>query len=56
MPDEDPKSEVRNPKQAQMTKIQNSKRARPALRFDHWDFGFVSGFGFRISDFLIILG
>ena len=42
------KSEIRNPKQIQITKIQNSKRF---WLFEHLNFEFVSNLGFRISDF-----
>src|SRR6266404_9878458 len=46
-----PKSEIRNPKQIQITKQENPKRdGVPVSDFLRWDFGFVSNFGFRISD------
>jgi len=47
-----PKSEIRNPKQIQNSKQKCSKHTQ--ARFGHWisEFGFVSDFGFRISDFL----
>jgi 4-amino-4-deoxy-L-arabinose transferase-like glycosyltransferase len=46
-----PKSEIRNPKeiQNQNPKIQNT-RGR-GFRFGYFDLGFLSDFGFRISDF-----
>jgi hypothetical protein len=50
-----PKFETRNPKQAQMTKAQNSKqttrRATAFLSFEVRSFGFVSDFVLRISCF-----
>ena len=52
------KSEYRNPKQIQMTKIQMTKTRRNlkynvvfVLNFENLNFGFVSDFGFRASDF-----
>jgi hypothetical protein len=53
------KSEIRNPKQIQMTKAQNSKqeqqlgssRERAVLDIRILDFEFVSNFDIRISDF-----
>lgn len=42
------KSEYRNPKQSQKTSNKNSKRI---LNFGHWNFGFVSSFGFNASSF-----
>jgi len=47
-----PKSEIRNPKQALMTEIQTPKRAGVAPRFDHLDFEFVSDFELRISNLM----
>jgi len=48
-----PKSEIRNPKQIRMTKIQISKLWwHKPVHFENSDFEFVSDFGFRISDFL----
>ena len=53
------KLEIRNPKQARMTQIQNSKRAvrgATAVRsFEFWSFGFVSDFEFRVSCFVLLL-
>jgi serine/threonine-protein kinase len=47
-----PKSEIRNPKQIRNPKEQNPKMARPNVSdLGHSDLGFVSDFGFRISDF-----
>jgi len=40
-----PKSEYRNPKQTQMTKIRNEFR-----KFENSNFEFVSDFGFRASN------
>jgi hypothetical protein len=53
------KFEIRNPKQIQMTKAQNSKqeqqlgssRERAVLGIRILDFEFVSNFDIRISDF-----
>jgi hypothetical protein len=49
------KSEARNPKQIQMTKIQSFKQS--SLAFEHWNFRFVSSWSeadaspdIRISD------
>jgi len=48
-----PKHEARNPKQIQRTQIQSTKREHgaPRLVLSSSDFGFVSGFVLRISDF-----
>jgi hypothetical protein len=46
------KHEIRNSKQIQMTKIQNSKQKRLLFwKFGHSNLGFVSDFDIRISDF-----
>jgi len=44
-----PKHEIRNSKQFQMTKIQN-ERKKMFGTFDHLDFEFVLDFDIRISD------
>jgi hypothetical protein len=56
---ENPEFEYRNPKQIPMAKMQMSQTAALGAadrRFDLriWDFGFVSSFGFRASDFYSI--
>jgi len=49
---ENPKPEIRNPKQIPMTKIQNSKQFFNSVwDIGIWNFGFVSDFDIRISDF-----
>src|SRR5437870_1808382 len=45
---ESPKSEIRNPKEARSPKSEKPLRRSPIWRSD---FGFLSGFGFRASDF-----
>src|SRR6266581_1041948 len=45
---ESPKSEIRNPKEARSPKSEKPSRRSPIWRSD---FGFLSGFGFRASDF-----
>jgi len=55
---ENPKHEIRNPKQIPKAENSKSQTATPrALMhgvavwdFPRWGFGFVSGFGFRASD------
>jgi hypothetical protein len=54
-----PKHEIRNSKQIQMTKIQMTKtktipthRIAFVLNFELWNFGFVSDFDIRISNLL----
>jgi hypothetical protein len=52
-----PKSEIRNPKQIrndEIGKFQNQEQARVYV-ISAWDFGFVSDFGFRVSDFGSVL-
>jgi hypothetical protein len=48
-----PKSEIRNPKQIQIPKAEMVKTIAGAAisNFEFPSFGFVSDFGFRISDF-----
>ncbi|HSV98967.1 MAG TPA: hypothetical protein VLI39_02260 [Sedimentisphaerales bacterium] len=50
------KSEIRNPKQIQMTEIQMTETLSPlrnsVLNFGFWSFVLVSDFELRISDFL----
>lgn len=49
-----PKSEIRNPKQIQSTKCQIQNQADERLsNIDDSDFGFVSDFGFQISDLIL---
>jgi|SRR5579864_127534 len=45
------KSEIRNPKQIQMSKSEIQNTCRPVSIIWIFDFGFVSNFVFRISDF-----
>jgi mono/diheme cytochrome c family protein len=53
-PEQNPKSETRNPKQIQIIKQENPKRECAAvLHLGDSNFGFVSDFGFRISDFVL---
>jgi len=56
MAEENPKFEIRNPKQARMTQEPMTETPAAAsgsvLNFGFWSFEFVSDFEFRISDFL----
>ena len=45
---QNPKSEIRNPKEARSPK---SEKAADRTIFRYSDFGFLSDFGIRISDF-----
>jgi hypothetical protein len=56
-PESNRKFEARNPKEIQKKKLRMTKtkelRSRPGfdLDFEHWNFGIVSDFEFRASDF-----
>jgi hypothetical protein len=52
---ENPKLEIRNPKQIPMTKDGNSKLQPPICgrQFEHLEFEIRICFGFRISDFVL---
>jgi len=55
MAETNPKSEIRNPKQIQMTEAQMTETLAPVgrrvLDFGFWSFVLVSDFGFRILNF-----
>jgi hypothetical protein len=56
MTETNPKSEIRNPKQIQMTEARMTETRSPlrnsVLDFGFWSFVLVSDFVLRISDFL----